>query len=269
MADILRKYLLSSVAFAANDGTGAGTPDDTIEVDLEDDEGSGDPEGEGDTEGTEGEDEGGADEDAQPEPGQAAGERQPSRGDRRIQSLVAREKQLAADNARITRELDELRRSQHAPTYQPPAETPQQRAERLSLLSPEDRIRTEVDERLQQHERNQQQLLGRLQDSSDQTAFQALCARNPLAAKMSEQVERELAGVRSRGMDLPRQSIFTYLVGQKALEQMGKGNRAARRNQQRQQGRPVNARGDVRPERQRAATGTAEDFERKFGDVSI
>lgn len=262
MTEILKKYLLSSVAFAAEDEGGAGdTPDDSLEVDLEDDEGTTDPADEPEDEG---EDEEGADEIA----AGTGGAEPPSRGDRRIQSLIDRNKQIAEENARITRQLDEMRRAP-AQTYQPPAETPQQRADRLALLSPEDRLRTEMDERLQVHQMQQQHLMRQLQDSSDRSAFEALAGRNPLANKMRDQVERALADVRAKGQDLPREAVFTFLVGQKAIAQMGKPNKKAAANRQRQAARPASTRSDVRGESSRRGGGAADEIERKFGDVLI
>lgn len=204
-----------------------------------------------------------ADADAEP---LAAEPRAPSRGDRRIQSLTERNRALAEENARTTRLLDELRRSSAAPPT--PVETPSQRAERLALLSPEERIRTEVDERLAQHERNQQALNTQLLDASDRAQFQAKVAANPLAKKLEPDVERRLGDLRARGQNLPREVVFTYLVGERALAQMGKGKPAAQANRARQQARPANTRGDVRPERGRR-TGDVSDLERRFGDVQI
>lgn len=242
--------------------------DDRISVDLEDDETTGDPTGEAETEGTESEDAAGADEtsgdDAEGEPVVAA----PSRRSERVQALANERRQLAEQNAQLTRQLDELRRN--PPVPQAPPESPQQRADRLSLLSPEDRIRTEVEERIQHFERGQAQTVRQLQDTTDQTNFRALAARNPLAAKMESQVEQALAGLRARGQDLPRQAVFTYLVGERALAQLGKSKPAAAANRARQQARPAGARGDVRPDRSgRRGTGTAADIEARFGDVPI
>lgn len=238
------------------------TPDDDLVVDLTDDEPVDDPVDEPDADADADEP---ADPDAPDDPAAAA----PSRRDTRIQSLSERNRQLAAEQARLTRELDQMRRSQPQPAYQPPAETPAQRAERLALLSPEDRIRTELHESQQAFEQRQQQMLRTLQDQTDITSFESLAARNPLAAKMRDEVEQALQGARARGQDLPRYAVFTYLVGQKALAQQGKGNRAARRNQQRQAARPAAARGDVSSSRQRTTGDTAGDFEKRFGDVPI
>jgi hypothetical protein len=239
--------------------------DEHPEVDLEDDEAVSDPQGEPDTEGAEPEDDHGADE------LDAGGGRepatpvvpQPSARSQRVQALANERRLLAEQNAALTRQLDDLRR---APPQ--PVESPQQRADRLALLTPEDRVRTEMREELAAHSQQNQAIIRQLAESTDRTNFNALASRNPLAARLSGDVERMLENMRREGKDSPREVIFTYLVGQRTLANMGKGKAAAAANRQRQQAQPARARGDVRPGRARQEN-TVEDMERRFGDVPI
>jgi hypothetical protein len=253
---------LPSMTLAPEDGSGTGDPVEP-QLDLEDDETSDDPTQEDDTEGVESEDEQGADESSEtaPPPPQ-------SRGDRSIGELRKRARETAETNARLTRELDDLRRQVSRPAYQP-QETPQQRADRLSLLSPEDRVLTIAREEHQAFAQQQAFVNAQLLDNSDRAAFEARAARNPLAQRLAGEVERRLADMRARGERLPsREVIFTYLVGERTLANQGKANTKAAANRQRQTARPANSQGDIRPARTRQPT-TAEDFESRFGDVPI
>lgn len=267
---MLKRYLLSSAAaFAPPDAPGAGDPpdgDDRIEVDLDDDETVVDPieEPEGD------DDEPGNDDlDASAGEGEQPPERQPSRGDRRITALTERTRLQAEENARLTRELDNFRRNPPAPLA--PVETPAQRAERLALLSPEERMEERVSEALRVHDQRSQQLTSQLMDQSDRASFDARTAANPLFKKIATDVERELAALRARGENLPRETIATYLIGQRVLAQQGKAKPGAQQRRRAQEARPVNGRGDVSGDRRERRSGgdSAADIERRFGDVPI
>jgi hypothetical protein len=236
------------------------TPEDErIPVDLEDDETVQDPVDEPE-EASDDEPEG-ADEPEGEQP--LAAEPPAPKGDRSIGRLREERRTLAEENARLTRQLDEMRRAPPAPV-----ETPQQRADRLALLAPEDRIREEFREELRARDQQQQNFSRQIMDNTDRAAFAAKVASNPLARKLEAEVERKLADMRRNGADAPRETIFTYLVGERALQQMGKGSKTAAANRQRQQARPASSRGDVRVDRRRGAE-TAEDIEARFGDVPI
>lgn len=261
MTEFLRKYLLSSVAFAPE--TGDGTPNEP-EVDPDDDELSLDPANEPEP-----------DEETDPElePEDPEIEHlaaEPAKGDRGIAALRAERRRLAEDNARITRELDDLRRN--PPRAQAPVETVQQRADRLAMLSPEDRIRTEVNEALQANEYKQNLLHQQLLDQSDRSAFAAMAASNPLAKKLESEVERRHADLKSQGRSVERSILFTYLVGERVLAQQGKPNKAAAANRARNQARPSGSRGDVRPADRRGGPldqMSAAEMEKRFGDIPI
>lgn len=267
---MIKRYLLSSAAaFAPPDAPGAGDPpdgDDRIEVDLDDDETVLDPidepEGDDDQDGDD-------DLDAGAEGGEQPPERQPSRGDRRITALTERTRLQAEENARLTRELDDLRRRPAAPLA--PVETPAQRAERLSLLSPEERMEERLNEALTRNQHQTQQLTSQLMDQSDRASFESRATANPLFKKIAVDVERELGALRARGENLPRETIATYLIGQRVLAQQGKAKPGAQQRQRRERAPPVNGRGDISGDRRERRTGgdSAADLERRFGDVPI
>lgn len=267
---MFKRYLLSSAAaFAPPDAPGAGDPpdgDDRIEVDLDNDETVTDPIDE--PEGDDAEDdetlEAEGDEDGEQPPS-----RQPSRGDRRITALTERTRLQADENARLTRELDNLRRNPPAPLA--PVETAAQRAERLALLSPEERMEERLNEALTRNQHQTQQLTSQLMDQSDRASFESRATANPLFKKIATDVERELGALRARGENLPRETIATYLIGQRVLAQQGKAKPGAQQRRRAQETRPVNGRGDVSGDRRERRTGgdSAADIERRFGDIPI
>lgn len=269
----MKQYFLSSTAAFAAPDTPTEPDDDRIpEPTLDDDATVTDPVGETDEDEPQ-------DDDADDEPdsddagGDEPAERQ-TRGQRQYGELrrVARER--AEENARLTREMAEMRGRLDAIQRQPaaPVETPQQRAERFALMSPEERAMEMVNESLQRHERNQQALTNQLLDQSDRTAFEAHASTTPLLRKMAPEIERVRQTIMQRdGGNLSRMDVAKYLIGQRVLEQQGKGKPAAQQRRRQQQARPANGRGDAPSQRrERGRTGDAvADFENKYGDVSI
>lgn len=267
---MLKRYLLSSVvAFAPPDAPGAApgpdTEDERIDVDLDDDEAVIDPVDEPEAEDADADELDASDDDG----GEQPPARQPSRGDRQVGALREHARLVAEENARLTRQLDELRRQPAAALA--PVETPAQRAERFALMSPEDRIQETVTEALRNHDQKNAQLTNQLLDQSDSVAFQAQTASNPLLKKLAPEVERRLADLRSKGQNLPRSVVATYLIGERALAQSGKGRPAAEQRRRAQEARPANGRGDVAGDRRERRSGAdpVADMERRFGDTLI
>jgi hypothetical protein len=274
---MFKRYLLSSVAAFAPAGEGGG-PDDgddrVPEPTLDDDETSQDPVDEADDQpgdDADDQDDQGEDDDqgdADPDAGRVAA--RPSRGDRQMGALRAENRRLAEEQARLTRQLDEVRRGIQNP--QQPAETAAQRAERLALLSPDERADARIDEALARHNQQQQHLTNQLLDASDKSSFDALSSSNPLLKKLAPDVERRRQELYQRDGNLvPRGVIATYLIGERVLAQQSKGKPAAQQRRQRENARPVNAGSDVTANRSTRRSGgdTASDIERRYGDVQI
>jgi predicted ATP-dependent protease len=250
------------------------TPEDErIPVEVDDDETSTDPVEETDEQDPDAEDpdaEADADPDAPVDPdADPAPAAVRSRGDRQVGALREERRRLAEENARITRELNELRNAPRQP--QQPIETAQQRADRLALLSPEERVQEMVTEALRVNEQKTQNLTNQLLEQSDAQAFQTLQVTNPLAKKLAGEVERRRQEYLRQGNMVPRSVILTYVVGERAMQQYGKGKPAAQRRRQAQEARPAAGRGDVAPPRERRGRGgdTVRDIEDRFGDVPI
>jgi hypothetical protein len=276
MQDWLKKYLLSTAVRYAPPDMPAEPDDERIpEPSLDDDEIVTDPVGE--TEGDEN-DEGDDDDDEGDDTDDEGGEPEPaarqSRGDRTVGTLRKLARERAEENAKLTRELAEMRGRIDQISRQPaaPIETAAQRAERMALMSPEDRAMEMVNESLRRHEHQQAQLTNTLLDQSDRSAFEARAAATPLLRKLAPEVERVRQTIMQRdGNQISRMDVATYLIGQKVLQQGGQGKQAAQGRRRQQQARPASGRGDVAsPRRERRAGGDpVAQFEDKFGDTPI
>jgi hypothetical protein len=272
MNDWLKKYLLSTaMRFDPREPAGGPDGDDRIpEPDLDDDETVTDPVDEDADPADDADADPEADDDVDPQPDPAASARPASRGDRTIGELRRLARERAEENAQLTRRLAELE-GRVASQSQPAAETAAQRAERLALLSPEERAMEMVNEALERNNRQQQQFTAQLMDQSDRSAFEARAAVNPLFKKLSSAVERELASLRAKGQSLPRETIAVYLIGQRVVAQQAEKPRGGTTRRQREQARPARPGGDAPAARgaRRGNPATAEDYEAQFGDVSI
>lgn len=64
-------------------------------------------------------------------------------------------------------------------------------------------------------------------DVRDQTAFAAIAITDPVAKKYQAKVEKELADMRAKGNNAPREAIYTYLLGKDMREGKFKKKAAA------------------------------------------
>jgi hypothetical protein len=252
------------------------TPQDD-ELDLTDDELDTDPAGQPDAEDDDaagGADEN-ADDDEEPEQEDASGSQEPiaarqpaSRAGRAVSALRADRRRQAEELAAVRRELAELRQTrQQAPVVQ---EDPRVEAERLALMSPEERMEYRLDRSLRAHQQQTSAMVFNMQTQQDKAAWDARAAGDKLRSKLAADVEREYQACIARGQYLPRENIYIYLVGQRFIANRGKGDGKAARRVERERVRPASGRGDVQPERRAArGAGTTSDFERRYGDIQI
>jgi hypothetical protein len=266
--DLLRKYMLSGVAFSGTEG-GGGSPDDVLDPDPEDDEQVDDPVGEGDqdddnedepNEGAEGDEEGGG------EPGPQ------SRGGNQFSRLRETNRELARRDAENTRRLAELEEQvRRGPQHFQPQETPQQREARLSLLSPDERYQTEMREFTQGMQQQMQQLRQQTAAQSDRAHFASIAARNRVAQRYADEVEKRFGDFQRQGVYVERHVILKNLLGEKVLAQAEKGEKKRpAENRRRQAARPQRGASDAPSNRRgRAEPGSAADYEERFGDVPI
>lgn len=194
-------------------------------------------------------------------------QQQPSRRDRRIETLttsLAEERRLREET---NRRLDALLAGQQ---NRPPAgETPEARAQRLALLTPEERITEELRDAKQSFARDMQVVRFQSEDSSDRAAYEAKATVDPLYAKWRPKVDAELAELRRQGMNVSRERLMYYLIGKAAVEgrQAVKGSQRAegRRRVEQQRTRPANSGSDVAGSRRDRSTS----LERRLENQSL
>jgi len=178
----------------------------------------------------------------------AAEERPRSRAENRFQRLSNETKEAREEAARLRRELDEFKAAQR---QSQPQETPEQEAQRLALMTPEERLEYRLDKAERRNQQNMQAIMFQTQDTADKAAFAALCASDPLAKRYADAVESELVSIRSKGQNVTREALLTFLVGK---EVRAKGGAAKRKQQgegqrriERQTVRGGNSKGDSQP----------------------
>jgi hypothetical protein len=192
---------------------------------------------------------GAADGDGQETPGRQEGQvRQPTRAERRVEAALREAREAKADAQRLREEIAEARR---APAQ--PQETPAQRAERLSMMDPDQRIEYLLAERDQRTEARLAQAEFRAEDRADKAAFDSFCAADSRFGKFKDDVEDRLAQMRRNGTTAPRETILRYIIGDRALAKAPaattRANNRAAGNRGAQAARPANARGDVPAQR--------------------
>jgi hypothetical protein len=246
-----------------------GDPEDDLELDPPVDAEAGQQDDQDQPDDTEQE----SDEPAEVDQVDASGEQdrqpdqeRPSRGERRYQTLSNELKEARQRNEELNRRLDAVIAGQGRPQQ---GETPETRAQRLALLTPEERIQETLREDREQHRREMQSVQFVVQEGSDKAAFEAKATVDPLYEKWKPKVEAELSSLRAKGQNVEREKLMFYLIGANAVEarkqQAGRQRADARGRVTRQQTRPSNSGSDT--------TGTRRDrntsLERRLENQSI
>ena len=169
--------------------------------------------------------------------------------------------------ADFRRRLDELTKQVQQPKAQ--AETPEQRAQRRALMTPQEVMMEELNLARQEFGQQVQSLQVQNAETADRTAFQAKAATNPLYAKYAPKVEGKLAEMRVSGANAPRETVLKYLIGEAALERFSskEGKREvaqARERVKRNTVRPSNSGSDTAATRRRE-----ESLERRLENLNI
>lgn len=176
--------------------------------------------------------------------------RQPSRGENRVATATRIAAEAKAEAKAAREELAALRAAQ---TRQP-VESQTQRQERLSQMEPWERTEFLTNERMAALEWN-------ANERADKAAFQMLCMSDPVAAKLKDDVEARLNTMRASGQTVDRETLYTFMLGERAKANRGRATgraqKAATANRERQTARPGNSRGDTAPSDQRAANTAA------------
>lgn len=201
------------------------------------------------------------------EPEQTRSDRQPSRSESRIRTLIEEARQAKQAAADAMRRLDELQRRVEQPRTQ--AETPEQRAARFAMMTPQEQIAETLRESEARHTASMNAMQMQMLDTADRTAFQAKSAVDPLYAKWGPKVEGKLAELRAKGQNVERVVLLKFMIGDAALERRGSKEartevRAAQRRVNAQRTRPTNAGSDTQAQRRPGAS-----LERRLENVQI
>lgn len=156
------------------------------------------------------------DEPAGDEPNEEPAGRQPSRAERRIQTLAERTARAEAE-AQLARETMERyrREAEQAAALQ--------RQREDELLDPDERYRRQSESRIRNAE------MAAL-DAGDRAQFYAKAAADPARSKYADRIEAELAKARASGQNASREGIYVYLRGQDAIAAEQKAGAARRKS---------------------------------------
>ena len=179
---------------------------------------------------------------------QSSEERQPSRGEQRQQRLANELKEARQRESELNRRLD-MALATRPQQPQPQGETPEARAQRLALLTPEERITAELQETKQTFAREMQVMRFTAVDGNDRAAFQAKATVDPLYKRWEPEVEAELAKLRTQGQTVEREKLMYFLIGKAAVEKRDGSKGTQRAEGQRrvasQRVRPSNSGSDI------------------------
>lgn len=177
------------------------------------------------------------------------------RANSRIRSLNSEKKEAKerADKAErelsdLRRQMEEVRQSLHAGNAVKNAAAEQ---ELLAQMDPVQRVQYEADKKIDAvHSELRKVQLSAL-DNSDKATFLAKAQNDPVRSRYSDQVEKNLADMRAKGFNAPREDVYAFLLGKSLIEQKTKSNgknndrAAARARVDATQGRSTSVRSDA------------------------
>lgn len=210
----------------------------------------------------------------EPEPGAVRQPAAPGRGDRRIESLARRARELEDTNRLLMQRLLAQSAAPQQPQPDPARQAAEEQAEleRVSMLAPHEQGKYWRDKFAQ--EANQRQMLTELRVSEriDRADFERLQRDEPAAKRLAARVEEMLVQARNAGMNPPREQIYNALLGEevrtKARAAAARTVRTTERRtaaQTTQPGRPASG----VPANRRPTGFSEEAFEAQFGDMPI
>lgn len=177
--------------------------------------------------------EGGLDEDEGVEEEVDSTPEKSSRGKTRFQKLSQTARESTERAAAAERRAQELE-AQLARFKQPDVQEKEPSADEMALWSTDQIVDYKLGKATGKFEQTIAQMQFRAAESSDKAGFQALCARDPVAAKYADEVETRLADLRSKGQNVDRERLLTYLVGEKVRQgSQGARKKAAAEGQRR------------------------------------
>lgn len=149
-----------------------------------------------------------------------------SRANSRIRTLTTREKEAKtrADNAerevsQLRRQMEEVQRSVQATHTVKDAAA---EAELLSQMDPVQRVAYEADKKINALNAEINRVKLSSLDSTDKATFLSKAQNDSVRTRLSAEVEKNLADMRSKGINAPREEIYYYLLGKELVEQKNK-----------------------------------------------
>lgn len=168
----------------------------------------------------------------------------------------------------------ELQRLQQERQGAQTAEQARLEAERVALMSPEEKYEHLLNKQKQEQNARFGALEFRMHDAADRSAFASACARVPAYAAIEADVEAALAQARREGNNPLRETVAKYLIGERAVAKAlagGKTRQAAKGadNIRRNTAKPVQGRSDTAAPRERAGADSAAARRSRLEDQQI
>jgi hypothetical protein len=141
----------------------------------------------------------------------------------RNERRAAEIRELRERNERLERDVEAIRSQQgRAPVDPAAAQRAEEQWWEQAAVLPQDQFVRAVRDR-------ERQVLGgalaqqeqRIADRIDKSTWDSSARSDPMRAKFSQRVEREVETARAQGRSPDRETIYTYLVGQEVLRQRG------------------------------------------------
>lgn len=180
-----------------------------------------------------------------------------------IRELRSRAQQTETRAAALEREIMEIKAAQQARQSQV---DPEREAERLAMMTPEERSEYKLNKTVAELRREQALTNFRNEDRSDKALYDAKATADKVYAKYADRVEEQrLKYMREQGTVIPREELLKWIVGQEVLANRGKKaaqqTRQGQRNIQRNTAPLANGRGNQQANRRGAADSPAKRLE--------
>ncbi len=186
-----------------------------------------------------------------------------NRANETIRELRARAQENEERVRTFERELMEIKAERQARQQQ---EDPNREAERLALMTPEERADYKLNNVVNALRREQALTAFKVQDESDKARFDAKAAADKVYAKYADRVEQaRLKYMREQNTVIPREELLKHMVGEDVLKNRGrntaKATQQGRQNIQRQQAPLANGKGNTQANRRGAQDTPAKRLE--------
>jgi hypothetical protein len=151
---------------------------------------------------------------------------------------------------------------------------PAQEAERLALMTPDERADYKLNRAVYDLRREQALMAFRNEDRNDKLQYDSRAQTDKIYAKYAARVEdARLKYMRENNTVIPREELLRHMVGSDVLKNRGKNVSRQQRNGQdnisRQQAPQGNGRGNTPADRRSAQGNTQEARARRLAGVSI